>query len=110
MPSKDSHDRSERRAVPPLPALLAVNAALLVLLAAVTFTPAADAQARVRGQYTMVSGGAAGTVGDIVYIVDTINQEMIAVNYEYSTKRLRGVGHRNIAADIADMSRRGPTP
>ena len=110
MPSEDTHDRSVRRAAPNPRALLAVNAALLVLLAAVTFAPTADAQSRVRGRYMMASGGVAGSVGEVVYIVDTVNQELIAVNYEYSTKRLKGVGHRNIAADLGDMSRRGPTP
>jgi hypothetical protein len=110
MPSEDNHDCSEHRATPNPRALLAVNAALLVLLAAVTFAPNADAQARVRGRYTMVAGGVAGSVGEAVYIVDTINQELIAINYEYSTKRLKGIGFRNIAADVGDMSRRGPTP
>ena len=38
-------------------ALIVINAVLLTLLAGVTFAPAARAQARARGQYTMVAGG-----------------------------------------------------
>jgi hypothetical protein len=110
MKPQDSHDRSGDRAAPNMRALLVVNVALLALLAVVTFAPTADAQVRVRGRYTMVAGGVSGSVGSAVYIVDTVNQELIAVTYEYSTKRLKGVGHRNIAVDIGDMSRRGPTP
>jgi hypothetical protein len=110
MPSEDSHDRSVRRAATNTRALLAVNAALLVLLAVVTFAPTADAQVRPRGKYVLVAGGVSGSVSSAVYIMDTVNQELIAINYEYSTKRLKGVGHRNVAADIADMSRRGPGP
>jgi hypothetical protein len=51
-----------------------------------------------------------GSLGSAVYIVDTVNQELIALTYDTSTKRLKGVGHRDIANDMADMARRGPGP
>jgi hypothetical protein len=110
MPPQDSHNRSVHRAASSTRALLALNAALLVLLAVVTFAPTADAQVRARGRYAMVAGGVSGSMSSAVYIIDTVNQELIAVNYEHNTKRLIGIGHRNLTADIADMSRRGPGP
>ncbi|MHC4217285.1 MAG: hypothetical protein ACYSU7_02405 [Planctomycetota bacterium] len=110
MPSQNSHHRSPRRSGSNTRALLVLNAALLVLLAVVTFAPAADAQGRARGRYAMVAGGVPGSLGSVVYIVDTVNRELIALDYEHNTKRLKGVGHRNVAADMADMARRGPGP
>jgi hypothetical protein len=37
--------------------------------------------------------------------VDTINQEMTVVTLNPNTKRLDGIGYRNLAADAADISR-----
>ena len=91
-------------------ALLVLNAALLVLLAVVTFAPSADAQGRARGRYAMVGGGVPGSLGSVIYVVDTVNQELIALHYDHNVKRLQGVGHRNVAADMNDMARRGPGP
>jgi hypothetical protein len=110
MRSQDRQTRCERGAGPSIRALLAVNAALLVLLAVVTFAPSADAQIRPPAKYAMVVGGVSGSTSSAVYIVDTVNQELMAVNYEHSTKRLKGIGYRNIAADMADMSRQTPGP
>jgi DUF917 family protein len=88
-------------------ALLVLNAALLLVLAAVTFSPTADAQGqgRARGDYVMVGGNAPGTTSAAVYIVDAINQEMIVVSYNQNTKALDGVAYRNLAADAQTMAR-----
>ena len=50
-----------------LRALVALNAALLVLLAVVTFAPAADAQGRRRGTFTMVGGVSVSGLGISTY-------------------------------------------
>lgn len=81
--------------------LLLMNAALLLVLGAVTFGSSAEAQQRATGEFTMVSGGAPGSEGDVVYVVDTVNEELIAVRYDTTTKRIIGVGYRNLVADAA---------
>jgi hypothetical protein len=82
--------------------LLLVNAALLAVLAGVTFGSRAGAQSgRARGEYTMVSGGAMGTDAGVIYIADVQNQELVAVVYNSGTKVLDGVSYRNLAADGA---------
>jgi len=95
-----AHDASntERRSTS-LRALLLLNVALLAVLAAVTFGPSAIAQPRASGEFTMVSGGVPGSEGDAVYIVDTVNEELIAVRYDTTSDRLVGIGYRNLRAD-----------
>jgi hypothetical protein len=88
--------------------LLALNAALLVVLAAVTFgSSAADAQARPRGEYTMVAGGVNGSQSSAVYIIDERNQELVAVTFDPSKKALQGITYRNLTEDAAVIARRG---
>ncbi|MCH8344122.1 MAG: hypothetical protein IH983_09045 [Planctomycetes bacterium] len=90
---------------PNVMALLALNAVLLGLLAVVTFGPTVAAQDRGRGDYTMVAGRANGADSSVVYIVDTANQELIAVTYSQSNKRVDGIGYRNLAGDSAGLMR-----
>jgi hypothetical protein len=92
-----------------LGALLALNAALVAILAAVAFSPAAIAQARSRGTYAMVAGGANNTQSSLVYIVDAVNQELVVVTYNGTTRTLDGITYRNLAADAADVGSR-PRP
>jgi hypothetical protein len=105
MPPHDTHNPSVRRAASSTRALLAVNAALLVLLAVVTFAPNVGAQVRARGEYTMVAGGVNGLESSALYVVDAVNQELIVLGYNASTKRLDGIGYRNLAADTAEWMR-----
>src|SRR5688572_12242603 len=84
-----------------LRALIALNAVLLIVLGVVTFNSAAGAQARGRGEYTMVAGGLPQVDGDGIYIVDVANQEMIIMAYNQQTKTLDGVAYRNLANDAA---------
>jgi len=87
--------------------LLALNGALLMALGAVVFGPSADAQLRPRGDYTMVAGRVNGAHSGVVYIVDTANQELIALTYDHNEKRVEGVGYRNLAADASNQLRAG---
>lgn len=82
-------------------ALIALNAALLLVLGVVTLAPETHAQrvARVRGEYTMVSGRIMGANTNAVYIVDAANQEFIAVRWNNTTRALDGIGHRDLRAD-----------
>jgi hypothetical protein len=91
--------------------LLALNGALLLILAAVTFAPGSsvEAQNRGRGEYTMVAGGLPNVDADGIYILDVQNQEMVIMAYDTQTKVLQGIGYRNLAADAA-AQRRGNRP
>ncbi len=86
-----------------LPALIAVNAVLLGLLAVVTLAPTAEAQGRTRGRYMMVSGGANNLQSSAVYVIDTVNQEMMILTYDAAARDLKGLAYRNLAADGADV-------
>ncbi len=92
-----------RRPSSNFPALIALNAVLLGVLAAVTFAPSVSAQARARGAYTMVAGGANNTQSSVVYIIDTVNQEMTAMTYDSATRSVKGLGYRNLAADSSNV-------
>ncbi len=82
-----------------------VNAALLALLAAVSLGPRADAQrdhpSRARGDYTMISGRIMGGNSSVVYVMDAVNQEMVALRWNEGDKGLDGIGFRDLAADAA---------
>ncbi len=83
--------------------LIALNIALLVALAFVTFSSGATAQdeaARSRGEYTMVAGRIQGSAEDAIYIIDSSNQEMLALRWDNSRKRLDGL-------DYASFRRQG---
>jgi hypothetical protein len=99
------HDPRPQRPWPK--GLLALNAFLLLVLAAVTLAPGAHAQAggrptaRARGEYTMVSGRIVGGNSHAVYVVDTTNQEMLALLWNQSSRALDVIGYRNLSADAA---------
>ncbi|MGP1347511.1 MAG: hypothetical protein ACTS3F_12715 [Phycisphaerales bacterium] len=85
-------------------ALLALNAGLLVLLALVTAMPNAGAAqdqrgARQRGDYAMIGARVQGIAESAVFIVDSANQDMVALRYDQSSKSMTPLGYRNIAAD-----------
>jgi len=91
-----------------LRALLALNAILVALLAVVTLSPAVNAQARSRGSYAMVAGGANNIQGSVVYVVDAVNQELMVITYDGTTRALTGINYRNLAADAADVGSSRP--
>ena len=84
-------------------ALIAVNAVLLGLLAVVTLAPTVEAQGRTRGRYMMVTGGANNIQSSAVYVIDTVNQEMMILTYNAAARSLDGLAYRNLAADAADV-------
>ena len=88
--------------------LIVLNAAILAVLAAVTFGPAVSAQQRPRGVYTMVAGGVPGMITAVVYIVDESNQELVAVVWDKNQKQLTGIGYANLATDGENLMRRRP--
>ena len=83
-----------------LKGLLALNGVVLGLLAAVTFSPVADAQFnRIRGRYTMVSGRSQGSLPYLVYIANETTSEIVAVSYNVQQNNFEGMGYANLAND-----------
>lgn len=92
-----------------LAVLVTVNSLLACAVLAGLLSPRASAQPggvnRPRGNYLMVSGHATGVSGNIVYIVDTVNQELLALRYQRAAGRLDPLGYRSLAADSAEGAR-----
>lgn len=83
--------------------LIALNCALLGALALVTLAPGADAQNRAQrrlmGDYTMVGGAAQGVTGNVVYILDASNRELIALRWDQTRSSVAGIGYRDLRSD-----------
>jgi len=94
---------SERPRRGRLGALVALNVVLAGAVVAALVTPRAVAQGpnRARGSYLMVSGRASGVSGNVVYIVDSVNQELVALRYQRAAGRLEPMGYRSLSADSA---------
>ncbi len=88
-------------------ALALVNAALLAgIIATALSRPAANAQGetpadarRPRGEYTMVSAKTNQGGPHAIWIVDSANNEMVAVRWDQSRQAMLGVGYRSISSD-----------
>ncbi|MEM9064852.1 MAG: hypothetical protein AAGB51_05120 [Planctomycetota bacterium] len=92
-----------RRSLLGLNALLACVLALL-WLAPPGGSPRAVAQTsdeeRARGRYTLVGGRLPAGNADAVWILDSVNQEIIGVRWDSSRGRLDGLGYRNLNDDL----------
>lgn len=93
-PLRDSHRR-----------LIAANIALLGALAVAMVIPRAAAAGgqpagRARGNYTMVSGRIQGNTTNGIYILDSANQELVALTWERGQNRFNSpIGYRNLVQD-----------
>ena len=87
-----------------LPALVVLNAALLVMVAAFWLIPAPSAEAQLGGRgndYVMVAGDVRGrTDVEVVYILETTSARMAAITYRSDTTRLDVLDGTNIANDV----------
>lgn len=82
--------------------LLATNLALAagVAIAAASLPASGTQSSRARGQYTMVAGEIrAGGDASGIYIVDSVNEEMIVVRWDDNRNTLTGIDYRSLAAD-----------
>lgn len=87
--------------------LLALNGALLGVLAWVSLSPeatggqpgAGQPLTRARGDYTMVAGPIRTGNASAIWILDAANQELAAVRFNDSKQQLEGIGFRDLAAD-----------
>ncbi|MCA9310315.1 MAG: hypothetical protein KDA21_03865 [Phycisphaerales bacterium] len=93
-----------------LQGLIALNLVLLAALAMVTLGPAAFAQtarpARAAGDYGMVTGKAQGITENVVYVVDGINRDLVAIKWDRSRKGWEGLGYANLTEDAQRGGRR----
>jgi len=91
----------------PVRSLILLNAALLAALAAVSFVPSASAnQARVKGQYSMVTGRVQGSTPDGIFLVDGSNMRLIAATWDVSRRTLDVIGLRDLRADSSSTQTR----
>ena len=58
-----------------------------------------NAQPRLRGEYTMVSGRTTSSGKDAIYILDATSREMVAIRWENSRRTFVGIGYRSLDAD-----------
>jgi hypothetical protein len=83
--------------------LIVLNAVLLTVLGALTWSPLASGQnqgaGRARGDYTMVAGKTIAGGPAAVYIVDSANQEVVALRWDQSKQEMVGLGYRNLQTD-----------
>ncbi|MFT5424145.1 MAG: hypothetical protein ACI89L_001938 [Phycisphaerales bacterium] len=96
--------RFSRRAL-----LIALNAGLLGTLGAVLYGPQALAQvsaSRAPGEYAVIGGEMPGSNNNTIFVIDAANREMIALEWNESTRKLDGVGFRNLATDVQGRASR----
>ncbi|MEM7622721.1 MAG: hypothetical protein AAF235_05910 [Planctomycetota bacterium] len=90
--------------------LAAVNVCLMGLALVVAFGPAATAQSggqsRPRGSYLLVGGQVISGDSNAVYLVDTSNQEMVALRWDEGARRVEGLGYRDLRSDAAGETTR----
>lgn len=89
--------------------LLVLNGVLAAVLLVKSSTPPATAQpgqTRARGEYTMVAGKTNFGGPHAIYILDGVNQELVALRWDQSKQTMIGIGYRNLVSDAAAPSGR----
>lgn len=85
--------------------LILLNAVLLAALAGVSWSPAAEAQSRARGSYLMVAGSVQGGDPEVVWLLDEVNEELVAVVWNRERGELVGLGYRDLGVDAVTLRR-----
>jgi hypothetical protein len=96
--SKGAYYMHRRSIVAPLVVIAVVVGVLLVQRG----SPMAEAQAplnRARGEYTLVSGRLNSGGPQAIYVLDSSNNELIALRWDPSRQTLAGIGYRNLSSD-----------
>ncbi len=84
-------------------ALIGLNAALLVVLGAVSLTPVAGAQGATRrppGVYSIIGGDLPSGNSNGVYVLDSANRELILLRWDNTRNIVEGLGYRDLNDDV----------
>jgi len=81
--------------------LLLLNATLLVMLVFSILVNTAEAQVIRSHRYMAIDGKVNGLTSGVVYILDTTQQELVAITWDHNENRLVPLGYRPVAADAA---------
>lgn len=89
-------------------ALVCANALALWMLVSPGVSEAQPAvrpaDARARGDYTMVAGRTSqGGTQQVVYVVDSANQEVVALRWDQTKRLFTGVGYRSLGGDARGL-------
>lgn len=85
--------------------LIVLNAALVLVLMVFTLSATATARQnglRPRGAYQMVAGKMSGSSTSPVYVVDSVNQELISLTWNRNINRFDLFAYRNVGADAQE--------
>lgn len=92
--------------------VIALNVLLIAVLTAIVFVPTSDAQQAQPSSYTpptatpaylAVPSVASGMSTGVVYIMNTVQREMVAVAWNQNRNKIMTLGYRNIAADAQSV-------
>lgn len=79
--------------------LITLNVILIVTLVLVSIGPS-DSNAqnanRARGQYTAIGMNVTGSVSDAIIVVDSNNQELVALRWDSSRRSLVGIDYASL--------------
>ena len=79
--------------------LVGINGALALGAAIAAVAQPADPNNRSRGEYAMVSIKPPAGNGDVIFVIDASNQDMVGLRWDAGVRRLTGIGYRNLASD-----------
>ena len=80
--------------------LIALNLALLVVLALVSFAPSVQARGSgAAGDYMLVGGRITGSTSNAIYLLDQRSGALMCFLYDRSSKKLKPLSVRSVAND-----------
>ena len=84
-------------------ALLAINAALLVVLVTTLTSPSVQAQLAGRSSYLMVAGAGEQSSTNLVWVLETHNGALALVDWLPAGKGMKAMAHRSVQQDIENI-------
>ena len=79
--------------------LIFINITLAALLLIFYLSPNAKAQLLQRTNVTGVTGSANGANGELLYLINTTNGELVSLSFDINKNDLRVIGFRNLIQD-----------
>lgn len=100
MPTTNDTSTGSRTRRGGLFALLAINAALLLVLVTVIASPTVQARLAGRAAYLMVAGEGDRSSSNLVWIMESRNGELVLVDWTSGGQGMKAMAHRNVQQDI----------